>query len=97
MERIISPMRPQNDGFAVANLQAALLFIIDRAQLTPSNLSLAQWQRAAANEMAAQSLGERTKRFLQLSLPSLTRYRRFLDATGNGTGAGTKKIMRLFI
>lgn len=75
MERIIPPIGPGSPAPAVANLQEAMLFIVDKRQLTPNNLSLAQWKQTLSGEMAAQAFGERTKRLLvgllaALQLPS---------------------------
>ena len=62
MERITPPIRPQDQGPAVVNFQQAMLFIIEKRQLSPQGLSLAQWQQTISSEMAAQSFGEVTKR-----------------------------------
>jgi hypothetical protein len=45
MKKISPPIRPQDHGPAVANLQEALLFIVEKRQLTSNNLSLAQWKQ----------------------------------------------------
>lgn len=75
MNKIIPPIRLQDQGPAVANLQEALLFIVEKHQLTPSNLTLAQWQQAVQSERVAQSFGEGTRRLFvglltDLHLPS---------------------------
>src|SRR5215471_9197964 len=46
MEKIVPPIQIQDHGSAVANFQEALLFIIEKRQLTPNNLSLAEWKQA---------------------------------------------------
>jgi peptidoglycan hydrolase-like protein with peptidoglycan-binding domain len=75
MNRIIPPIRFQDQGPAVANLQEALLFIVEKRQLTPGNLTLAQWQQNTASERAVQSFGPSTRRLFAgvltaLSLPN---------------------------
>ena len=75
MNQIIPPIRSQDQGPAVANLQEALLFIIEKRQLTPGNLTLAQWQQNTAPETAVQSFGPNTRRLFAgvltaLSLPN---------------------------
>jgi hypothetical protein len=54
MEKIVPPIRPQDHGPTVANLQEALLFSIEKRDLKPNNVSLAQWTQVVAAEMAAQ-------------------------------------------
>ena len=71
METIVPPIRPQDQGPAVGNLHEALLFIIEKRQLTPSNVSLAQWKEVVAGEMATQSFGERTKRLFAAVIADL--------------------------
>lgn len=71
MERIIPPIRPQDQGPSVANLQQALLFIVEKRQLTPSNLTLAQWQQALQPERMAQSFGQVTRRLFVALLNDL--------------------------
>ncbi len=61
MDRILSSIKPSQQGPAIANLQESLLFIVERRQLTPNNLSLTQWQQDLTDEMATQSFGERTE------------------------------------
>src|SRR5438128_676508 len=61
MKRIISPIRPQDQGPVVANLQEALLFIVEKRQLSPLGASLTQWREGLSAEIAAQSFGERTR------------------------------------
>src|SRR6266542_5087907 len=75
MERIVPPIRPQDHGPAVSNFQQAMLFIVEKRQLTPQGLSLAQWQQTISSEMAARSFGDRTRRLFvgllaDLHLPS---------------------------
>jgi peptidoglycan hydrolase-like protein with peptidoglycan-binding domain len=75
MNKIIPPIRLQDQGPAVANFQEALLFIVEKRQLTPGNLTLAQWRQNTASEMAAQSFGPNTRRLFAgvltaLSLPN---------------------------
>lgn len=75
MERIIHPIRPQDQGPAVLNLQEALLFIVEKRQLTPSKLTQAQWQEALQPERTAQSFGQVTRRLFvgllaDLSIPT---------------------------
>jgi hypothetical protein len=36
----------------VSNLQEALLFIVEKRQLTPNKCSLAQWKQAVSGDMA---------------------------------------------
>jgi peptidoglycan hydrolase-like protein with peptidoglycan-binding domain len=64
MNKIIPPIQPGQQGPAVLNLQEAMLFIIEKRQLTPNNLSLAEWKQTVSGEMASQSFSERTKRLL---------------------------------
>ena len=71
MNKIVAPIRPQDQGSAVANLQEALLFIIEKRQLTPNNLSLAQWKEAISDEMDRQIFGRRTKELFDSLLPLL--------------------------
>ena len=71
MNKIVAPIRPQDQGSAVANLQEALLFIIEKRQLTPNNLSLAQWKEAISDEVDRQIFGRRTKELFDSLLPLL--------------------------
>jgi ABC toxin N-terminal region/Neuraminidase-like domain len=71
MERIIPPIRPQDQGPAVANFQEALLFIVGKRHLSPQGLSLTQWRQTISSEMAAQSFGEGTKRLFAGVLQAL--------------------------
>ena len=69
MNKIVAPIRPQDQGSAVANLQEALLFIIEKRQLTPNNLSLAQWKEAISDEVDRQIFGRRTKELFDAFYP----------------------------
>lgn len=64
MKSIVSPIKPQDQGAAVANLQAALIFIVEKRGLAPEKRTCGEWQKALANEIAKQAFGKRTKRLL---------------------------------
>jgi len=60
MNKILPPIRLQNQGPAVANFQEAVLFIVDKRQSSAQGLSLAQRRQTLTAEIAAQSFGELT-------------------------------------
>lgn len=57
MQRITPPIQFGQQGAPVANLQEALLFIVEKRQLTPQGLSLDQRRQSLSDEMNAQSFG----------------------------------------
>jgi peptidoglycan hydrolase-like protein with peptidoglycan-binding domain len=71
MDKIIRPIRAQDHGALVANLQGALLFIVRKRGLTPAGLSLDRWQQELSTELATQSFGTGTSRLLLGLLTSL--------------------------
>src|SRR5258707_1721995 len=71
MNKIIPPIRSPERSAAVANLQEALLFIVEERHLSPAALSLDRWQQELSTEMATQSFGTATSRLLLGLLTSL--------------------------
>jgi len=71
MDKIIAPIKPQDKGPAVANLQQAMLFIVEKRELSPANHSLAEWQQALAADLDQQSFGQQTLQLLLALLPAL--------------------------
>jgi hypothetical protein len=71
MEKILAPIKAGDKGLAVANLQQAMLFIVEKRQLAPSNRPLGFWKEALTNEISNQLFGERTGQLLSALLPLL--------------------------
>src|SRR6266566_8398296 len=71
MDKIVAPIRTQDKGPAVANLQQAMLFIIEKRQLTPANRTLASWKDSLSGEIANQLFGQGTLQLLLGLLPAL--------------------------
>src|SRR5260370_23197065 len=71
MDKIVAPIRPQDKGPAVVNLQQAMLFIVEKRQLTPANRSLASWKDSLSGELANQLFGQGTLQLLLALLPAL--------------------------
>ena len=71
MDKIVAPIRTQDKGPAVANLQQAMLFIIEKRQLTPANRTLASWKDSLSGEIANQLFGQGTLQLLLALLPAL--------------------------
>ncbi len=61
MDKIIPPIRQQDVGPSVVNLQTALLFIIEKKQLVPAGKPLGFWKEMLNAEIAHQVFGPRTK------------------------------------
>jgi len=97
MNKIIPPIQLGQQGAAVANLQEALLFIVEKRRLTPNNLSLAEWQQAVSGEMAALAFGERTKRLFAAILTDLNTLSPICTCDRNGTGAGRKSYEAFYL
>jgi len=60
MDKIVAPIRPADKGPAVANFQQAMLFIVEKRELSLASHTLAKWRQALAPELAQQSCGQRT-------------------------------------
>ena len=71
MDKIEAPIRPQDKGPAVVNLQQAMLFIVEKRQLTPANRTLASWKDSLSGEIANQLFGQGTLQLLLALLPAL--------------------------
>jgi hypothetical protein len=71
MDKIVAPIKAQDKGSAVANLQQAMLFIVEKRQLTPANRTLASWKDSVSGEIANQFFGQRTLQLLLALLPAL--------------------------
>jgi hypothetical protein len=57
MDRIIPPIHPQDHTAAVANLQKAMLFIVEKRQLSPAGLSVDRWRQDLSPELGAFGTG----------------------------------------
>jgi hypothetical protein len=64
MNRIIPPIQPRDQSPAVANLQEAMVFIVEKRALNPAGLSLARWRQELSTEVTEQSFGAGTSRLL---------------------------------
>ena len=71
MDKIVAPINPQDKGSAVANLQQAMLFIVEKKQFNPADQSLDQWKQVMSDELAQQLFGQRTLQLLLALLPAL--------------------------
>jgi hypothetical protein len=60
MDKIIAPIRPQDVGPAVANLQQAMLLIVEKRQLAPASHTLASWREALTAEINTQQFAQRS-------------------------------------
>ena len=66
MQRIIPPIRPNDSGPAVANLQEALLFIATKRQFIPDGIAPPDWKRKLEDnqELGGQLFGNATLQLL---------------------------------
>jgi len=71
MDKIVAPIQAQDKGPAVANLQQAMLFIVEKKQFSPADHSLDQWKQVMSDESAQQLFGQRTLQLLLALLPEL--------------------------
>jgi hypothetical protein len=71
MDKIVAPINVQDRGPAVANLQQAMLFIVEKKQFSPANHSFDQWKQVMSDELAQQVFGQRTLQLLLAVLPAL--------------------------
>ena len=71
MDKIVAPIKAQDKGPAVANLQQAMLFTVEEKQLSPADHSLDQWKQVMANELGQQLFGQRTLQLMLALLPAL--------------------------
>jgi hypothetical protein len=71
MDRIVAPIKAQDRGSAVANLQQAMLLIVEKRQLSPANRTLAEWRQALATDSAQQLFGQQTLQLLLALQPAL--------------------------
>ena len=71
MDKIAAPIKAQDKGPAVANLQQGMLFIVGKRQLSPANLTLVEWRQALAPDLAQQLFGQPTLKLLLALLPAL--------------------------
>jgi len=71
MDKIVAPINAQDKGPAVANLQQAMLFIVEKKQFSPADQSLDQWKQVMSDELAQQLFGQRTLQLLLALLPAL--------------------------
>ncbi len=71
MNKIIPPIQQGQQGPSVANFQSAMLFIVDKRQLSPGGMSLTQWRRRLTRDMAAQTFGGPTRQLFDALLSDL--------------------------
>lgn len=71
MDKIVAPINAQDKGQPVANLQQAMLFIVEKKQFSPADQSLDQWKQVMSDELAQQLFGQRTLQLLLALLPAL--------------------------
>ena len=71
MDKIVAPINAWDKGPAVANLQQAMLFIVEKKQFNPADQSLDQWKQVMSDELAQQLFGQRTLQLLLALLPAL--------------------------
>ena len=71
MDKIVAPINAWDKGPAVANLQQAMLFIVEKKQFSPADQSLDQWKQVMSDELAQQLFGQRTLQLLLALLPAL--------------------------
>jgi hypothetical protein len=71
MHKIVAPIKAQDKGPAVVNLQHAMLFIVQKKQLSPADHSLDRWKQVISGELAQQLFAEHTLRPLLASIQPL--------------------------